>query len=339
MTHVNRRAVLWLAAVATLVLNTGLHAADEKDFTIVLLPDTQNYSQPRKPGLEKIYVQQAEWIKSRAKADNIKFVIHLGDIVQNVRPGREHEWKNADRAHKVLDGAVPYSMLPGNHDLDQTLTEEKKWVLTRGTKGYNKYFPPSRFEKYAWYGGHMGETNDNNYCHFEACGMKFLVLSLEFAPRDEAIRWAEKICQAHKDHRVIVATHLYMNGEGRIGKPDKPTNPYNLGGNDGERLWQKFVSKQRNIFMVVCGHIMNPPAYHQISKNAFGKPVREILCDYQGQDNGGNGWLQTMRFVPSENKIYVKAYSPTLKQTRTEPPHGYTLEYDMSGACVAKKAE
>ncbi len=331
MTEMNRRAVLWLAAVAAVVVSTGLHAADEKDFTVVLLPDTQFYSEAH----PEVYVQQTEWIKSRAKPDNIKFVIHLGDIVQDARPDTEQQWKNADRAHKVLDGVVPYSMLPGNHDLDKV-----GGALTRGTKWYNTYFPPSRFEKHVWYGGHMGETNDNNYCRFEACGMKFLVLSLEFSPRDEAIRWAGKICQAHKDHRVIVATHLYLDGGGRIGRGKGPTHPYGLGGNDGERLWQKLVSKQPNIFMIVCGHI-GAPAYHQTSKNAFGKPVHEILCDYQRRsrkERGGNGWLQTMRFVPGENKIHVRAYSPTLKQTRTEPPHGYTLEYDMSGARVAKKA-
>ena len=61
----------------------------------------------------------------------------------------------------------------------------------------------------------MGETNDNNYCFFEAAGMKFMVVSLEFAPRDEALKWAAGAIERHPDHRVIVATHCYMSPTGR----------------------------------------------------------------------------------------------------------------------------
>ena len=272
-------------------------AGQPAGFTVVLLPDTQVYSEK----LPDTYVAQTEWIRGRAAADNIKFVIHLGDMVENATA--EEEWKNADRAHRVLDGVVPYSVLPGNHD-----------GAPDNTQLFNKYFPPKRFAGHRWYGGHLGETNDNNYCVFDAAGMKFLVLSLGYRPGDEALAWADKIVQEHRDHRVIVATHDYMNAEKR-----RPP---------GEKIWKQLVRKHKNIFMVVCGHI--GAAAQQISTNDADGVVHEILCDYQNRPRGGDGWLQTLRFLPDENRIRIEAHSPLVQQPATDRKPLATLAYDMS---------
>ena len=122
-----------------------------KSFSIVLLPDTQNYSEK----YPDTYIAQALWIRRQAKKDNIKFAIHLGDIVQTST--KEPEWENADQAMRLLDGVVPYSVAPGNHDMV---------VKSRDSTLYNKYYSPERFAGRKWYGGHMGDNNDNNYCFF-----------------------------------------------------------------------------------------------------------------------------------------------------------------------------
>jgi predicted MPP superfamily phosphohydrolase len=116
--------------VTVLAVVFGLHSAAseeedanaEKSFTVVLLPDTQNYSEK----YPDTYVAQTLWIRERRKADNIKFVIHLGDIVQTST--KKPEWENADRAMRLLDGVVPYSIAPGNHDMV---------VKSRDSKLYN----------------------------------------------------------------------------------------------------------------------------------------------------------------------------------------------------------
>jgi len=291
---------------------TVAQATPPSPFEVVLLPDTQNYSEK----YPETYLTQTRWIRDNAEARNIKFAIHLGDIVQTAAV--ENEWKAADAAHKILDGHVPYSVVPGNHDLDR-----KGDALTRGVSMYHKYFPPSRFKDCAWYGGHMGEDNACNFAYFEQDGLKFMVLSFAFAPSDEMLEWAAGVIAQHPDHRVIVATHYYLRPEGR-GKG----GTYGIDGCDGELLWDKFVRKQPNVFLVVCGHVLG--VHHQVSTNDAGAPVIELLCDYQGEANGGDGWLQTMRFVPAENKIHVDAYSPLLDARREEPPHSYVLEYVMS---------
>jgi len=290
-------AVLWPAC--------GVCAEDAGGFTVVLLPDTQFYSEK----FPDTYLAQTEWIKQHAEDERIEFVIHLGDIVQN--HDAEAEWKAADRAHRVLDGAVPYSVLPGNHDM----SKERDSTL------YNKYFSPARFKDRPWYGGSMDETNDNNYCLFTAAGMDFMVLSLEYRPRDHVVDWANRVIAEHPGRRVIVATHRYMS-------PDKRTET-------GDRLWQKLIRHHADVFLAVSGHHME--VNHQTSTNEAGRPVHELLCDYQGQPNGGNGWLQLLRFDPGRDEIRVETYSPTLKQHKREPAHNYTLDYDM-GPAARKKA-
>ena len=109
-----------------------LLAAAQDPFTVVLIPDTQYYSEKH----PKIYLAQTEWIKKRAKPDNIKFAIHLGDIVQN---DTIEEWKIADRAHKIIDGIVPYSMVPGNHDMAHENGSPVR-ICGGGYKGSDSFF-------------------------------------------------------------------------------------------------------------------------------------------------------------------------------------------------------
>lgn len=305
-----QRRILSLVLLVVLAGLVGTSvAAEESSFTVVLLPDTQFYSE-RYP---QTYLVQTRWIKQQAEAENIKFVIHLGDIVQD--PGDRKQWENADRAHRVLDGAVAYSVLPGNHDIDDSSGQ-------RDTPLYNEFFPPSRFSSSAFYGGHLGKRNDANYCHFEAAGMKFLVLSLEFGPTAATFEWAERVLASHRDRRVILATHCYLRPSGRDASW-------------GEKIFNRLVRKHPNVFMVVSGHVLG--VHHQQSLNDAGGTVHEILCDYQGRPNGGDGWLQSLRFVPEENKIHVRAYSPLLKKADDKPKHSYTLDYEM-GRAVLKKA-
>ncbi|MEO2014598.1 MAG: metallophosphoesterase [Fuerstiella sp.] len=281
-----------------------------ESFSVVLLPDTQNYSEK----FADTYVAQTLWIRQQAKTDNIKFVVHLGDIVQTST--KKTEWENADRAMRLLDGVVPYSMAPGNHDMV---------VKTRDSTLYNQYYSPERFADRPWYGGHMGDTNDNNFCFFEASGMKFMILNLEFAPRDETLEWAAGVTQRFPDHRVIVATHCYMRPNQR---DTGCATSYKIAGNSGEQIWQKLIRRQPNIFLVVSGHVLGVGL--QTSVNDAGGKVLEMLTDYQGLPNGGDGWLRSLKFVPGENKIHVRTYSPLLNKDNKDAKETFSLDYEMT---------
>ena len=216
-------------------------------FTVVLLPDTQYYT--HQSSVDNRYSAQTSWIKSNAEAENIEFMIHLGDIVhnRNTYPG---QWQIADDAHRILEAGpdpVPYSVMPGNHDM----TGSGPPGYTRNASLYNGYFGSDRFAGQPWYGGYFG-TNESNYCFFSAGDLDFMVLSLEFLPRDETLTWANSVIQANPDRRVIVATHKYLNVDGTRATA---TEYDGLIGNNGNQIFDKLVKNNENVFMVVCGHV------------------------------------------------------------------------------------
>jgi hypothetical protein len=157
--------------------------------------------------------------------------------------------------------------------------------------------------------------------------MKFMVISLEFAPRDEALEWAGKIASKHPEHRIIVATHCYMRPNGRDTACGKQ---YKANGNGGEEMFQKLIRKLPNIFLVVSGHVLGVGL--QTSTNDAGGKVIEMLTDFQGVGRGGDGWLRTLTFAPADNTIPVKTYSPLLKKSDDDPRKTFTLDYEMTPA-------
>src|SRR5215210_6288561 len=77
------------------------------EFTLVLVPDTQRYAL-HNPAM---FFSQTHWIRDNRDGLNIRFVIHLGDIVDD---NTDREWRVADEAMGVLDAHVPYMVVPGN---------------------------------------------------------------------------------------------------------------------------------------------------------------------------------------------------------------------------------
>ena len=149
-----------------------------KPFTIVVLPDTQCYcdiqfAQSAKRwgngDLRQYFFAQTDWIAESAERLNTAFVVHEGDIVQSDYP---EEWEVADEALSRLDGKVPYCLCFGNHDVGVTVNPDGKSYrsgMHRDTN-FDSYFPRSRFEKEAWFGGTYDTTMSNAYFLFEESG-------------------------------------------------------------------------------------------------------------------------------------------------------------------------
>jgi len=57
--------------------------------------------------------------------------------------------------------------------------------------------------------------------------------------------------------------------------------------------------------------------------------VHQVLVNYQMRRQGGQGYLRLMRFVPRENKVYCKSYSPVLDRYKEDPENQFALQYDM----------
>ena len=79
-----------------------------------------------------------EWIAKNQQPLNIKYVLHVGDMV-NVGSDKR-QWENFDASMTVLDGKVPYVLAVGNHDFDKIAGD-------RSTVLFDKHFPAERFSK------------------------------------------------------------------------------------------------------------------------------------------------------------------------------------------------
>ena len=307
-----------------------------KSFTIAVLPDTQFYCDTRlklsakwgNGDLRRYFLEQTRWVRDNRKRLNIAFLVHEGDIVQ---ADAHEEWAIAKKAMSVLDGKVPYCMCLGNHDMGFEKADNKyggNIAVNRTTK-FNQYFPREHFANRSEFGGTFPpDRHDNSWYHFEAAGMKFLIVALEYHPRDEVLDWANTTVAEHPDHRVIVVTHAYLKrNKTRI------TNRLKLKGNNGEQMWQKFVRKHRNIFMVLCGHISGEAVL--TSAGDHGNRVHQVLSDYQHLNNGGESWLRYMVFQPEANKIRIHTYNPALDKFMNGPSSRFDLDYPMAASPAA----
>lgn len=295
---------------------------------IVLLPDTQTYAEK----YPEILHAQLEWIAGNAGKTDL--VIQQGDLTQN---NSKKEWETVQRAFRILDGKVPYVVAVGNHDMGSA---PGKFADVRNTTLFNEYFPYSRMSKLPGFGGSFEpDAMDNTWYTFQTGNVKWLVLSLEFGPRDKVLDRAGKIVEEHTDHLVIINTHSYMysdntrQGEGDNWRPQG----YGIGKdtgedavNDGEDIWQKLVKRYPNIRFVFSGHVLHSGVGTLVSINDEGYPVYQMLANYQegvqGSEKGGNGWLRILDMDLNKGTIEVSTYSPYLGTYMEDPAHHFRIK-------------
>lgn len=300
-----------------------------KAFKIVLLPDTQTYSE----SFPEIYYAQTKWIAENS--DSIAFVLHQGDITNHNTP---EEWEVAARAMNMLDGKVPYVLCTGNHDYGTRGTND-----IRDSKNFNTWFPYEKHSKTIGFGGAYEEGKMNNVWYvFEAGGIDWLILSLEFGPRNKIIEWAAGVVEKHPSHKVILNTHVYMYSDDTRMSAERehrwhPTLAImNKGAtgeeavNDGEQIWEKLAGQYPNILFVISGHVLNDGTGTLVSEGKHGNKVYQMLANYQkyvdGSVNGGNGFLRILTINPGKGKISVKTYSPYLDEYKTDPSQQFEFE-------------
>ncbi|MBN2022294.1 MAG: metallophosphoesterase, partial [Pirellulales bacterium] len=286
-------------------------------FTIILLPDTQNYS----TSYPEIYNIQTQWIADHKDSHNIQFVLHQGDVTNN---NNATEFARARTAMSTLDAAgVPYSMAAGNHDYGPSGNGSTRDSLFNDPT----YFGPgSPYASQTHIGGFFetGKT-DNSYSTFTAGGKDWLVFSTEFGPRDEVVAWMNTVAAAHPDHNFILNTHAYIYSDGtRYDWATKGTNqtwnPHNYtlaglpgGVNDGEELWNKLVKNYENWKFTFNGHVLHDGTGWLASEGTNGNVVHQILANYQMlTPEGGNGYLRIMEFLADGDTVKVSSYSPHL---------------------------
>ncbi len=247
-----------------------------KPFTIAVLPDTQVYAEENLIEFKK----QVDWVLDNAASQNIVFVTHLGDVVDN---GIDRaQWTNAMAALDPLlaQNSLPFSIVRGNHD-------EPAFFLNN--------IPVKTMQGKPWFVG-AAPSGLTQAQMFTVENIRFLHIGFQKDPTAAEIAWANALL-ASPDMQglpVIVSTHDYIDGSGQS--------------TTGRMMWRDFVKKNPMVFMVLNGHTHTE--YALVNHNDANRPVFQMLSDYQDRAFGGNSLMRLITIDPVQAKISVKTFSP-----------------------------
>lgn len=343
------RRLTLLAGLAFGAVAAAPVAHADEPWTLLVVPDTQHYVDD----VDNVddFVAQMQWIADHIVPRNIRFVTHIGDIVQH--GSSTTEWNRAETAMSIIDGLVPYSVSIGDHDYN---TEENRGS---GAPQYVARYGASRYAGRPWYGGSSPDQK-SHYQIFSAGGRTFLHLNLEWEipgtvdDPSTAMGWGRQILDSHPTLPTIISTHSNLwdktAQKGRTNGIEEASS----NGASAERVWSDLIANRPQIFMMLNGHShrgssqYNPadpsddPAgpsadgeYHQVSTNWHGLPVYELLADYQDYPNGGDGWIRTITFEEGTgagglDRIRVETYSTTHDAYQTDSLSQFS--FDLSFA-------
>ena len=209
--------------------------SDPNSFSVIVIPDPQSYT--KFAANQPLFELQTAWIAREIDSLRILTALCTGDLVEQNETAiplafrktdqtSAEQWRAASRAFERLDNKLPYVVCTGNHDYGYTKSENR---LSR----FPDYFPMTRNE--CWRhkivsvcnNAHGIPTLENAAYEFHTDTWgDLLVVSLEFAPRDEAIEWARKLVAEprYANTRVILLTHSFIAWKGNR----KKTEPYEL---------------------------------------------------------------------------------------------------------------
>ena len=274
-------------------------------YSFAVVGDTQWLSKYATAKMEGIY----DWIIANKDSKKIAHVFGLGDITEDWNTaGKEAEWITAQQYISKLDGVIPYSLIRGNHD-------ESKY--------FNKYFANETYM--SQFDGFMVEGDiRNSYKEFTVGSTDYLFITLDYGASDEMLEWANEVVLAHPGHRVIVTTHGYQGFDGgHLTSNNTPSSGNitagsdvdtsvgdngNRGYNNGAQIWEKFVSRHPNIFLVMSGHTPDEDILLLQSEGNHGNIVNQMLIDPQWMDpqKGGVGMVCMLYFSADGTQMEVE---------------------------------
>ena len=300
------------APVSGMAVTFYLRPKHDPDFTIAIMPDTQNYVVD--PWNQQHFDKQTSWIMENRVRDNIVGVIHNGDIIN--KPEVMEQWDWAEKAMETLEqpqpeypAGLPYIVAIGNHD-------QQPMSAVGTADEFNRRFGVARFDGRPYYGGHFGERNDYSYIKFSAGSQKFLVIALENGPVPaDAQAWALEVVRAHPDHRVILDVHELIDSSGAWSGP-------------GESIYT-LMRAEKNVELMTCGHHLGES---RRSDTFEGHTIHTQFANWQHLDQGGMGRMRLWHFSPKDGTLLVRTYSPSFDEEFTADSSRFTLPFDMSTA-------
>ncbi|MFC5803949.1 LamG-like jellyroll fold domain-containing protein [Streptomyces formicae] len=270
---------------------SGWHSdPDRRTFTVAVMPDTQYLFDGTSINPEPVEAALRHLL-DHARDENIVFLSHLGDLVENARA---EEFAPLSKVFELLDRRrAGYSVLAGNHDIDSSKDDQ------RGPSAYLDTFSPHRARRLPTFGG-ASPDGYNTYHLVRAAGRDWLVLALDWRLSPVGFTWANEVIARHPKCPVILTTHEILYAD--EASAEARFSSY------GERLWDELIARNDQIFLTLNGH--NWPAARTTRKNDAGNDVHLHLTNYQDRYYGGSAMIRLYRFDLDRNTIDVSTFSP-----------------------------
>lgn len=248
------------------------------EWTLVVIPDTQHYSQNRSNAPIAHMRAAFDWIVQIKDDLNIKFVQGLGDITESWN--NRWEWDNSTSAWYKLYGQVPFMPIVGNHD--------DPWTM-------NQYFPVSSFSNEPWWGGDFGGI-ENNYALMSIGNEDYMFLHVESYDqyteyRHAGMEWAKGVLAAYPNRKVILATHDNWATQ---------------------HIRNNLLYRYDNIVLSNAGHVCQREALYT-TNGPQGGVSHNFIVNYQC-DPQEVMLLRYYVFKPLEDKVDYFTYSPVTGQ-------------------------
>ncbi len=299
---------LFLSLAQSLALLLFCSALYAKPFTLPILPDTQIEVRAHPEMLHS----QLDWLVKHRQDLQIPIVLHVGDIVDW---DNTTQWKTASDAFEKLDQAnLPYALAVGNHDTSAvgrfsgSAAPGNTNKNVRQTLFFNTFFPVSRLR--AQRGRFEPDKSDNAFYTFQAGGLNWLVITLEFCARPAPVAWANTILDQFPKHNAIILTHFHLNSKGEIN-----SNNAGYGDLTCQEIYHRMISQHANVRLVLSGHVDS--SAHRADVGTQGNTIYQILQDYQGEDSGG-GYIRLLDIDTEKGTIAARMYSPFYDKTKTD---------------------
>lgn len=252
--------------------------------------------------------------------EDISFVLQTGDVTNN---NQSYQWTNAyQHFFSKLPYSVPVIFCLGNHDYgDNGLSIIRQSNIP-------EELTPIRDET-------MDGSVWDNYLRSVFWGSKkVVVLSLEFAPRNEVLEWADNVIKENQDVPVIILTHAFLNNSGMLyditdNNCDNQCSQkfYKMGNdyiNDSKEIFDKIVYNNTNVKLIICGHSLSKKYIECMkTKNINNESVYCIMVNYQHYTDGGAGIVGLLYY--NEGFINLRSFD-TVERTYGDVNIKFELE-------------
>jgi hypothetical protein len=149
-----------------------------------------------------------------------------------------------------------------------------------------------------------------------------MVVNLDWAPTDLALKWAEGVIAAHPDHKVIINTHCYLHLDATTCDEEDTSTKMTVGvQNYGDDIWDELIYHHENIVMVLSGHQEANLVTMTQGKGKYGNTVSQFLIDPQAVDTytikneaTPSGIVTVFYFKADGTTVDVRHYSPIRDQ-------------------------